>query len=368
MGERHKGASTSDDELVDLIYAALLGESSWQRFLDRLADSTPTGKTVLILHDNNKDDGYIPLASGISPDTLKNYNGYYSKINPFMVPASLRPIGIGFTDDELAPRRELERTEFFNDLLSPNEMCSRVSITIGREAEYQFILATLGSNLDQECKKNTASQLTRIYPHLKRAAKYYRKGSDTQAASELGASILDAIDIGVMLVSDGFRIRARSEVSDILVQQTSVLSVSPLGTISIRDEDAQTLLLGMLSRTYSGPKIANRITKGVRLTFVRIARDEISDFFDGPTVVILIELAYREKKLDVSLFSNRYNLTKSEIRALKGIIYGKTMKVIAKESGVSHETIRSQVKSVYAKTGSHSQSDLLRLINFGIRF
>jgi hypothetical protein len=129
-GHGQAGELVPDDELVDLIYAALLGEASWQRFLDRLAASAPSGKTLLVMHDNNRNDGYIPIASGIPKDVLGRYNGYFAGVNPFMKPASLAPVGVGLIDEALVPRSDLFKSEFFNDLLKPHEMPSRVALTV----------------------------------------------------------------------------------------------------------------------------------------------------------------------------------------------------------------------------------------------
>lgn len=357
-----RGASTPDDELIDLIYAALLGESTWQRFLDGLANSAPSGKTVMVMHDNNIDNGYIPLASGISKHTLTNYNGYFSHVNPFMKPASVRPTGVGYIDEELVPKHEIERTEFFNDLLAPNEMPSRVALTITRESDYQFILASLGSAFDEECKRNVADQLTRLSPHLKRAADYYRNAPEAQTASELGASIFDAVDMGLVIIGDGFRVKAISRAGSVIVRQTSLLGISILGTVSIRDEQAQSLLSDMLKRTYSGPKVASLVALGTRMTFIRTYRDDISLFFNGPSVILLLENRARRNAFDIALFASAFDLSRAETRALAGIVGGKTVTQISQEAGLSRETIRSQLKSLYAKTGTHGQTDLLRLI------
>jgi DNA-binding CsgD family transcriptional regulator len=361
------GALTGDDELIDLIYAALLGEAPWQRFLDRLADSAPSGKTVLVMHDNGKSDGYIPLASGIPNDVLRNYNGYFATVNPFMRPASIKPVGIGLIDEELVPNEELVRSEFFNDLLKPHEMPARVALTINRERGYQFVLASLGDAFDYECKQNVAGQLTRLFPHLRRASEYYRKGPASRAATELGCSLFDAIDIGVIVVGDGGRMKTLSATGELMLNKSSAVRVSPLGAVSLRDPKAQSALMEMTTRLYAGPKVVSVAAKGANLTLIRVQRDEVSLFFDGPTVVILMNLPANEQNFASQAFANTYGLSKAEMRVVLGLISGKSVTQIAEDANISQGTIRQQLKSVYSKTGVHKQVELARLVWFGNR-
>jgi DNA-binding CsgD family transcriptional regulator len=44
---------------------------------------------------------------------------------------------------------------------------------------------------------------------------------------------------------------------------------------------------------------------------------------------------------------------------------GDSVEQIADELGVSRETVRSQLKRVFAKTGTHRQAELLRLVLAG---
>ena len=286
--DRLAGATSPDDELVELIYGALLGESPWQKFLNRLADSAPSGKTLLVLHDQRKNNGYIPLASGIPQDVLHAYNSHFARINPFMKPASVKPVGVGLIDEELMPSSELIKSEFFNDLLKPHEMPARVALTINRDSGYQFVLASLGNAFDEECKLNIANQLTRLYPHLKRASDYYRNNPDISAATELGSSLFDAIDVGLVIVGDRARMKAVSRTGELMLSRSSAISVSTLGTVSLRDPNAHAVLKDMLGRTYTGPKVVGIATATTELTMVRLQRDDISTFFDGPTVALLM--------------------------------------------------------------------------------
>ena len=72
-------------------------------------------------------------------------------------------------------------------------------------------------------------------------------------------------------------------------------------------------------------------------------------------------------KITVAFLQDRFDLTPAEARLVVRLVRGASLKSSAKAFGVSYETVRRQVKSVFHKTGTHRQSELvltvLRAIN-----
>lgn len=61
-------------------------------------------------------------------------------------------------------------------------------------------------------------------------------------------------------------------------------------------------------------------------------------------------------------FSRAYRLTTAETILAKGLVEDKTLDEIAVERGVGKETIRSQLRSLFNKTGARRQAELIKLI------
>jgi DNA-binding CsgD family transcriptional regulator len=64
-------------------------------------------------------------------------------------------------------------------------------------------------------------------------------------------------------------------------------------------------------------------------------------------------------KITVAFLQTRFDLTPAEARLVVHLVTGTSLKSSAKALGVSHETVRRQVKSVFRKTGTHRQSELV---------
>ena len=78
-------------------------------------------------------------------------------------------------------------------------------------------------------------------------------------------------------------------------------------------------------------------------------------------ILVVTPLASSQSLPD-ELLNGLFDLSPAEICAANGLLQGKTIDDLAASTGLSRETIRTQVKAVLAKTGSAIQSDLISLL------
>lgn len=91
---------------------------------------------------------------------------------------------------------------------------------------------------------------------------------------------------------------------------------------------------------------------------------------EHPTRVLLPDAAYLlsvsslsgQTGLSTELLGTLFNLTPAEARVAKFIIEGRTVAEAAGELMVKENTIRIHLKSIFAKTGTHRQADLINLL------
>lgn len=68
---------------------------------------------------------------------------------------------------------------------------------------------------------------------------------------------------------------------------------------------------------------------------------------------------------DVDAFALRYRLTSAESELVRGLIESGSLKRVAQQRRKSYNTLRAQLQSVFMKTGTRSQVDLIRLFHRG---
>jgi len=354
----------ADDLLIDLIYSAMLGESSWQDFLSQVSSGSPGSCSVLFSYDKARSEGLIGLYSGVDETTVDDFEGYYSALNPLAPYCAIRQAGIGLIAHDIYPQELLLKSEYYNDFMVRIGLRSAVGCTIDKGDDRSVVLSLVTVEDDPDLIQPLADQLTRIAPHLKRAADFYRKGPKLRAVSELGGSLFDAVHIGMVMIGEGGRVKAVSQAAERQLGATPLIRVSAAGRVSLRSESAQRALADMLRRDYRGPKSVSFWSEATKVTLIHIEKDRLSFYFEGPTVILLLEEARSAGPdgFDRPRFARDHGLSAAEERALSGIVSGRSVDEIAEAASLSRETIRSQIKSLYAKAGVNREADLLRLV------
>lgn len=85
--------------------------------------------------------------------------------------------------------------------------------------------------------------------------------------------------------------------------------------------------------------------------------------FLGARALLVIAPPEKVRALRQASLMEAYRLTRAEARLAGEIASGESVENIATKFGVSRETIRNQLKSVFSKTGTSRQIDLVLLLN-----
>lgn len=354
-------APETTSDLIDLIYASLVGEATWQQFLNKLNEALPGAASTLFFHQHRPGHGAAALASGFDPVALRDYSAHYSSINPWMKKLAETPVGIGIIGEQLIDRGSFLRHEYYN-FINDFGFETGIGATLFHDAGCSFLISTLTSSSDPDRNYAAAQQLTALAPHLRRAFRHYRSNQFHSPEAGISASLFEALDVGVIVVGEGMKIRTASSTGRNWLEEGEHVRASALGTLRVVDPAGQEILATMLARGSAGPRTWTGYVPGAKLSFARVLQDEMSEYLAGISVILLVEAFPKALQPDdLAILARALKLSNAERRVFIGIANGKSIVQIADEAGLTRETVRSQLKAVYAKTGVNSQAGLVRL-------
>ncbi|WP_198023386.1 DNA-binding CsgD family transcriptional regulator (plasmid) [Ensifer sp. WSM1721] len=349
--------SSFRNELIELIYGSLLEHGKWKQFLDQLNGMMRHAKTTFMYYDSVVRQGYFSLTSGYTDDEVAAYNAHYNTINPWMPKAAVRRVGVGVTSDHMFDADLLRRTEFYNDYLLKGGLEGGAGLTVFRDKGRSFVLTTLMSAKDHQSSAKLADLFTELSPHLARAFSYHRSSAKDSDGSRAQCQLLDAAGIGLVIVDEDGRVRMLNGTAESLIDQDCGLRLAPNRAVVFATGSLQDMLKGMCRR-YSTDRVRRSELglheKRLEITMVRMQSDTLREFLMGPSVAVLM------KPLALGDSLSRYALSSRETEVAKAIIAGKSIRQIADERSLSRETVRTQLKSVFAKLGVASQLELVR--------
>lgn len=356
------------DELVSAIYAAMLGEMDWQAFLERLNGLSPGAFSTFFHHDLHVGTGATTLVSGGYEEAQRDYERYYGALNPWMKKVAATPLGEGIIGDQIVERADFRKSEYYNDFIRRMGFETGIGLTLFRGGGRYFLLSMLTPEEDADANLARAEVLTRIAPHLGRVFRYYREHRLDAFAFRLGDEVARASDAGVVLVDDRRRVIHASPQGARLMEEGGIMVLSPTGQIRLREDAMQSALETLLAAPNGGTHMETFTREGCEIRLVRIRMEHAAEFFAGPRVAIVVSEAARlprDARLDA--IAARYGLTGAERRVFEALSAGARVADMAERFGVTEATIRTQLKAVFAKTGTRSQADLVRLSHIGTR-
>ncbi|WP_157971073.1 helix-turn-helix transcriptional regulator [Pseudogemmobacter bohemicus] len=352
-------------DLTDALYAILLREADWPKFLHLLAADLGNGGAQFMLQSDsvNGKSGRIEMSTGVAQKQIDDYTVYFSQLNPWLPDHILRRQDDVIIDHEILPREKLYQTEFYNDYLRPAGYHGSTGLILNRRGGETMFLATIFSNADPETASMVGRRLEGIRPHLKRVMRHYSRLGQEIRPGDFATEALGVLGHGLCIIGDDLKPKLITTTAEEEARRSGLFTLSPTGRLCLTEETARQTLSQMLVRGYTGPTEQIWQQNGCRLTLFRASREPVSELLSGPMAGLIIEPGcHGASATDIAGLQRRHALTAAEMRVLTGISQGLSIRAMAEAHNRSAETIRSQVKSLLHKTGAENQLALLRLL------
>jgi DNA-binding CsgD family transcriptional regulator len=361
-------------DLVGLIYEGACEPAGWCKFLQHYSDAVHCTSTSLLLYDAEQRAGNIAATAGLDPADLRKYNEYYVGVDPwgshdpqFIVAGSVLP------GERLCPGTVLERSEFYADFLRPMDAFHEFCGIISMESSVASVIASLRSRRRGPFQEEELSLLRTLMPHLQRALALHRRLGWLHSSAHSAITLLDRLPYGVVLLSADTRVVLINQYAKTVVDQTDGLTIRHRelrGYSWDSDKRLQILIHGAVatsrrSALHSGG--AARIVRPsgrrpFRVLITPIHRAAFSPLVSESAAVVFIVDPDGQFDTPVQMLTELFGLSRAEARLAALLLKDRSLRQAAEELDVSLNTIRTQLRKLFEKTGSNRQSALIRTL------
>lgn len=305
---------------------------------------------------------------GIGDPYIEAYRHHYSqRDNPWVRAGAFWRPGVIRTERALqqitGDRRILRRSGYYRDWIRPQGFGHAMSVVVDRDDDGYLKLALYRgadqpdfSNSDQ---KRFAVLCQQMHQLLDLAPRYQL--ARTLAALSLRA--LDGLEFGVVLLSLQGGVLEMNQAARALLQDGVGLEIRDdrlRGATPAADRRLRALLeapIASMARRRDlrlrPPDVAVPVTLSAVLATPRFGTAGLLLFVSCPT-----------RTFDQRLHQlvERYRLTSVELMLCRGLLEGCSLREAGTRAGLSYETARWYLKQVFAKTDTHRQADLVRVL------
>jgi DNA-binding CsgD family transcriptional regulator/PAS domain-containing protein len=366
--------------LASSVYESVGKPNGWAKFLDELARSYGGGKGTLTAYDAGVPHGFIIASGQMEPEQVTRYNDYYAAMNPWLLPVgqvsprltrARDPIGLVRPAEHVLPRTDLLKTEHYNDFLRPAlRVDEAVFAILQKDDSRRVSLTVLFPQAERDF--DTVGRLQRVVPHMLRAIQLNRQLEGLEARAIAAETVLDGLVTAMMVVNAAGHVVYMNAVAERIMAVADGPKVARLVLDAITPSEGRVLrqLVASALRVHrdvtASPGGVMRISRRSDRAPYEVLVSPISGTalglgFDGPLAAVFLRDPEARIVTPTDRLRSLYQLTGAEARLMQALLAGETLDAIAERFKVSRETLRSQLKAVFLKTGTSSQVELLRL-------
>jgi DNA-binding CsgD family transcriptional regulator len=368
----------SDEDLlavIDLIYQAVLDAELWPAALIKLADAMGVSQIAMPSFDCRANI-FATVAPRFDPDLVAVYKNFWAFREPVLPRAVLRPRGEVYLLDDLMPRSEFAATPVFNEFWQPSG-CGLAAIGANLVCEGRF--SALITAFNAPGNDMLSSEQTRLFeaavPHLMRAVCLNRRLWDLEVDTLALPEHFDAWPKAAVLTDANARVVRCNAAGKLLLDANDAIYLCEGRlTVSGAPDVLQKLVFSCARSDLAGhgpggelevARISPRSPLHVTVTPLR-SKVPLTDLpwigVGTPVAIVTMTDPDIARRRHEKTLRRRFDLTFAEAAFAGEILKGDGRKAAARRCGITVGTAKTHLASIFEKTGTHRQAELIRVL------
>lgn len=357
------------DQLIAALYEAVIDPTKWRETVGLCgyyAGGVDAHMTTIDKHRNIAT--VVVMAGTMFPLQIPvDYESYYIQIDPHVNILRNSAINQWNCCHHTSTPNFVDRSEFFQDFLIPRGLRYGLFAVVDEDEDSITTFVNLRPLDMKPFEAENQMAARRFGSHLQRALRLQAKMQGLQTKVELGSVAIDTLALSMLIVDAKGKILHLNQAAESMLDNTRSDLSGRSGRLSAIDPADKTKLLSLIAGATTSPASGGAmLMKGdiARQLFVTPLPATSSFVRDWQMPLALVLVTDAGKALStLELIGKLYHLSPAELRLASALLSGKSPEEYARDANVTMNTIRSQLKSLFSKTGTHRQSELVALLS-----
>jgi DNA-binding CsgD family transcriptional regulator len=361
-------------KLVEKIYSAASDSTQWRATLESLIEVVSANTAALEVRDFTTAGSRVAVFVNWQ-GASEEYEKYYAPKNILLMRGDqLMTEGSILTGDEVCATDEYLASEYYNDLLRPNDIRHMSGTVILRRASIGAVLVLGRPHRKPPFGNAEKHILHMLLPHLRSALQLHERLIQLEDQRRDLSNALDLLSFGVILVDATGKILLLNRSAERILHHNDGLTAGAEGLRASSHEQSgalRALIAGAAAATntvgvqpggvLSVPRPSLRRDYAVLVCPMRAAESRPT-LNDRAAAAIFITDPDARCEPPPQLLMRLFGLTPAEARLAILLMEGETLAEAAEKIGITRNTAHSQLKAVFGKTGASRQSELVKLL------
>jgi DNA-binding CsgD family transcriptional regulator len=368
---------------LDLTYEAAEQPAKWRRLYEELQPALG----VLSIHmlGIDKRHGTLSYSDGANMPVQGElaYMQHYRHIDPRWPVILQREVAEWTQCHDVLDEQVVATHPFYQEFLIPYDRRYCTATKLVDTPEATVVFSMLSSTAQGPVGAEALRFLDRLLPHLQRACRIGIQNFVYSTQALVGHLLVNKLRQPVILMTPGGDVMHANEAAQELLRSTRLVAVDA-GKLQLPRRQLEELLrrcaeLEQGIKSGEAPAAAAGAAVSSQFRSLRISAERgdesVYAFFTvlspqgamgtfglRPVVMLLFYHPASAPAIDSGLLYAVFGLTPAECRIATLLAEGLSLKQIAQVQGTQHETVRKQLRSIYQKTETNRQPELIRLL------
>lgn len=353
--------------VVNQMYETALEPELWQGAMQAVAEALSASIASVLLQDFGR--GTFPFAAvsaNLPEEALDQYFAYYHSID------ILRAGALHFLDGNIGTETTLASTshphyrQIYQDFYERWDMGRTLGTTVVKNDSYGVILAVYRTSRMSPFSTDELRHCSLLLPHIGRAVRIRHRLAELSGSAQVTNEAIECLTMGVMFIDRRGRVVSMNRSARDIVAANDGLTLND-GQPSAAYAYGRLALRKLIDRA-TRPELLDRL--GASLFLQRPSRKRPLSVFvtpvtgsealaTGSAAIIFVSDPASSIGDGADRLRRAYGLSPAETGVAISLCEGKSVKQISDALQVSQNTVRTQLKSILAKTNVHRQAELV---------
>ncbi|MBW7835235.1 MAG: helix-turn-helix transcriptional regulator [Sphingomonadales bacterium] len=357
--------------LIAHLYDAAIDDALWSGTANRIAETLGSTSTVLKLHGEGARVNLLECTDNLMvAEREQAWADDWHRKDLWVERSVAYGMSRIITDEELVTPEEQARSGFYQEWLRHLDIHHMLGAVF---PSAEGAIGVLGIHRPQDAGAYTTyerRQAALVLPHLQRALRLGQRFAAVSQSHAAALQALDRLDTGVLMVDGAGRVIQASSMAERMLRENVELAVIR-GRLALRPPALHGKLLSLLQGAMDTAR--GRIAKpGAALSIPRPHRMPLAlevaplrpsaSAFGEQRPAVLVFIRDPEAPIAVARLRELFGLTRTEGVVAAALGRGASLEDIAVNMGIGLSTVRSHLKRILAKTGTHRQAEAAALL------
>lgn len=349
------------DRLLDCIYEASIFQERWPEVLDNIANYVGAqGGNIIRANAASVTLMSSPAVAEMTQEFIsEGWNEQNSRVGRLV---SLSPHPGFLTDAQIHTAEELASLPIYKEFLTPRKADAGAA-TLIQGANDDAVIVAMECFSDHVSAAGAITKLNSLRPHIARSLLIGHNAQQLQSAKIIQS--FDMMQLAVALLSKSGKVLAATTLFSASFGELTRDGRTRLLIVNAEGDRHLEYALRKREHLNAGVSIAIRDKNCVGRAALHLipARRDARDVFSDVFTYAILSHPKNSSVPGADLISALFDLTPAEARLARAVAKGQSLKALTLELKVSRETLRTQLKKVFMKTGTHRQGDLSLLLS-----